>query len=123
MRRAGSLVILAFFGWALMLARGGEAYPQRLLYVGDSTSPRARDYQTFLNSNFARVEITSRRGFDPAQARDFDVVLLDWPQGSGSFPPGTAPLGKREEWSKPTVLLGSAGLLLSQTWDIKGGHG
>ena len=35
----------------------------------------------------------------------------------------TSPLGKREAWHKPTVLLGSAGLNLAVAWKLKGGSG
>jgi hypothetical protein len=34
-----------------------------------------------------------------------------------------APLGTREDWKKPTVLLGSAGLNLAVSWKLKGGSG
>jgi len=47
-----------------------------------------------------------------SDAAAFDVVLLDWPQTEqpGDFPPKKfSPLGKREEWTKPTEPLGSAG--------------
>jgi len=46
-----------------------------------------------------------------SDAPAFDVVLLDWPQTEqpGDLPPKLSPLGKREEWTKPTELLGSAG--------------
>ena len=33
------------------------------------------------------------------------------------------PLGLRDEWEKPTVLLGSAGLNLAVAWKLKGGSG
>lgn len=95
--------------------------PQRLLYVGH----RAPEFQPFLKTNFAKVETTTRERFQPQAAKDFDVVLLDWPQSGLAREErlGTAPLGKRENWSKPTVLLGSAGLNLAVAWKIKGGIG
>ena len=34
-----------------------------------------------------------------------------------------SPLGRRDEWEKPTVLLGSAGLNLAVAWKLKGGSG
>ena len=34
-----------------------------------------------------------------------------------------SPLGRRDEWEKPTVLLGSAGLHLAVAWKLKGGSG
>jgi hypothetical protein len=93
-----------------------------LLYVG---SERAAEFLPFLQRNVARVETKTREGFRPAEAASFDVVLLDWPQTgrSGDFPPKSSPLGKREEWTRPTVLLGSAGLNLAVVWKLKGGDG
>jgi hypothetical protein len=97
----------------------------KVLYVGNATSARATDFKAFLSTNVARVEVAARVGFDPALASQFDVVLLDWPQSEsrGEFPPKKSPLGERNAWTKPTVLLGSAGLHMAIVWDVKGGFG
>ena len=52
-------------------------------------------------------------------------MLLDWPQSDLERQQrvGTSPLGKRDEWAKPTVLLGSAGLNLAVAWKVYGGSG
>jgi hypothetical protein len=93
-----------------------------VLYVG---SERASEFVPFLKRYVARVETKTREDFRPAEAASFDVVLLDWPQTGqpADFPPKSSPLGKREEWAKPTVLLGSAGLNLAVAWKLKGGTG
>ena len=93
-----------------------------LLYVG---SERPSEFVPFLKRYVARVEPITREAFRPAEAASFDVVLLDWPQTGrpADFPPKSSPLGKREEWTKPTVLLGSAGLNLAVVWKLKGGTG
>jgi hypothetical protein len=101
--------------------------PQRVIYVGH----REGEYVPFLKEHFTKVESVSREKFQPSQAKDFDVVVLDWPQFMKEQPGGgrinawdeQTPLGKREEWSKPTVLLGSAGLNLAVSWKLKGGSG
>jgi len=97
----------------------------KVLYLGNATSVRAADFKAFLSTNVAQVEVAARVGFDPARANKFDVVLLDWPQSEsrGEFPPQKSPLGPREAWTKPMVLLGSAGLHMSIVWDVKGGFG
>ncbi len=97
----------------------------KVLYVGNTNSARAADFAAFLSTNVARVEIAARNGFDPAKAAPFDVVLLDWSQSDsrGQFPPKKSPLGERNAWTKPTVLLGSAGLHMAIVWDVKGGFG
>jgi hypothetical protein len=93
----------------------------KVLYIGDRNS----EFVPFLKEHFTTVQSVSRQDFHPAQAKDFDVVLLDWPQSHamrGAWLDGS-PLGRREEWSKPTVLLGSAGLNLAVAWKLKGGSG
>jgi hypothetical protein len=97
----------------------------KVLYVGNANSARAADFAAFLSTNVAQVEIAARYEFDPAKAGPFDVVLLDWSQSDsrGEFPPKKSPLGERNAWTKPTVLLGSAGLHMAIVWDVKGGFG
>jgi len=54
------------------------------------------------------------------------VVLLDWPQSNSTredWKRGRSPLGDRNAWTKPTVLLGSAGLNLAVVWKVRGGSG
>ena len=53
------------------------------------------------------------------------MVLFDWPQGEATreMRKLRSPLGTREEWNKPTVLLGGAGLNLAVCWKLKGGSG
>jgi len=70
------------------------------------------------------VQSVALDDFQPVLASDFDVVLLDWPQTRGPIRhQRESPLGKRESWHKPTVLLGSAGLNLAVVWKLKGGSG
>lgn len=114
-----------------------EKYSLRVLYIGDPGTPRAQEYARFLNERFVRAEVVARKGFNPSKAAAWDVVLLDWPQSEMFVQvaaPGknvqymertipASPLGARESWSRPTVLLGSAGLLLADAWKIGGGNG
>ena len=95
--------------------------PLRVLYIGH----RASEFVPFLGPHFAKVESTPRESFQPQAAKGFDVVLLDWPQSEVARQErlGLGPLNRREEWSKPTVLLGSAGLNLAVVWKVKGGAG
>lgn len=96
----------------------------RVLYVGDAESTRARAFGRFLENHFRLAAIAERDGFDPKRAADADVVLLDWPQdGTDIFRTLKPPLGARADWSKPTVLLGSAGLRTAVAWSVHGGFG
>jgi hypothetical protein len=96
-----------------------------VLYIGDPGTPRAQHFTGFLGKNVGRVEAASRKDFKPADAAEFDVVLLDWPQSDTARDErkGRSPLGDRAAWSKPTVLLGSAGLNLAVVWKVRGGSG
>jgi hypothetical protein len=121
--------------WAVLMALGAvglgatagvaaePAIPLHVLYVGAATGPRAGHFEKFLKEHFARVTIADAKAFDPASARAADVVLFDWSQSDGDLQKGPVPLGRFEDWSKPTVLLNSAGLLVAGHWQIIGGAG
>jgi hypothetical protein len=128
----------------LTLAAGGSAVAAddssrmghlRVLYVGNTGTERGRSYVKFLDEKFALVSAVDRRKFDPGSLPDVDVVVLDWSQSDIDYnsraarnPAGwesdlKSPLGERSRWTKPTVLLGSAGHLLAAPWKVVGGSG
>jgi hypothetical protein len=97
--------------------------PLRVLYVGSSKSPRADHFARFLNQHFVKVTVVDGEGFQPSAARDADVVVFDWSQSDGDLRKASVPFGRLEDWSKPTVLLNSAGLLVAGHWQLIGGAG
>lgn len=97
--------------------------PLRVLYIGNSKTPRAGDFDRFFKQHFVRVVMADREGFNPDAAREADVVVFDWSQSDGDLRKASVPLGRLEEWSKPTVLLNSAGLLVAGHWQLIGGAG
>jgi hypothetical protein len=119
---------VSLFGLAVgLVAPAGPAVaadplPLRVLYVGNDRD-RATDHESLLKKHFARVTVARRDGFDPALARDADVVLLDWSQAEGPVDKAVSPFGKLEDWATPTVLLGSAGLFMAGQWQVIGGAG
>ncbi len=117
--------IAATYGFALHTANAAELSQLKLLYVGDASSQRAREFKGFLKMNVGQIEVANRIGFNPKQAEGFDVVLLEWAQGGADreFPPTKSPLGESAAWNKPTVLIGSAGLHMAILWKGKGGAG
>lgn len=133
MRTRTVVVSAMLLALTMSSARPAEKYNLKVLYVGKADSPRAREYVQFLEMHFIRATSASREGFDPAAAADVDVVLLDWPQEpviydarnpQGTGPAGVSvPLGARESWVKPTVLLGSAGERIAAPWKLSGGYG
>ena len=100
--------------------------PLNVLYVGDTERNRAHAFAGFLSEHFQGSEAIHRDLFEPADAEDFDVVLLDWSQTEVdlmAMDELESPLGSREEWTKPLVLLDSAGLLMAGPWELQGSWG
>ena len=127
--RLAFLAPAAVFGLAACGAAMGAEKKIELsvLYVGNASTPRGKGYAELLRRHFRRVAAEERKRFDPRQAAAVDVVVLDWSQGDrpqGNRPGKPAsPLGPLAAWDKPTVLLGSAGLLLAEAWEINGAIG
>lgn len=127
------LALFASLAWALSATAAppdDSWQPRRILFIGDPQKQRAQVFAEFLRKHFEHVDVAARDGFNPLSARTADVVVLDWPQtelaidSPGETRPAlVCPLGSREHWSRPTVLLGSAGLVLSTQWKTKGGWG
>jgi len=118
-----ALFIIVLF--AFLQLQAADLKSLSVLYVGTGGSDRFQHFASFLRTNFARFEAASRDSFKPSGASAFDVVVLDWPQASDQFksPSFKCPLGDRQDWAKPTVLLGSAGLNLAVVWKVRGGSG
>lgn len=113
-------IVVGMAGWSP--AREPNKVNLAVLYVGRPSTPRGKAYQEFLRRHFQWVKATEWPGFVPEQANSFDAVLLDWSQEERP-PKPMSPLGPRQAWNKPTVLLGSAGLLLAEAWDSHGAIG
>ncbi len=113
--------------WLCATALPGAEDPRlSLIFVGNAGTPRVIAFEELLAGHFAEVRIVGRDAFDPATARDADVVLLDWSQRDvdlRNMAGLKSPLGDRKQWSTPTVLLGSAGLLIAGPWRTNGAYG
>jgi hypothetical protein len=128
-------LVLALAGQALAADDTARTKRLRVQYVGNADSDRGLSYARFLGENFVLTGAANRRTFDPASLADVDVVVLDWSQSdvdfnrnSGTRPAALesalkSPLGERNHWTIPTLLLGSAGHLLAAPWRIFGGSG
>jgi hypothetical protein len=134
MRRAFLAIVVVILARPCAGAEeGARTSLLRVLYVGNKDSARERAYARFLDERFILVDSVARSAFDPESARAADVVLLDWSMSDlGPEPAGgwsvaelelRPPLGERRAWSRPTVLLGSAGHLLAVPWKVFGGSG
>jgi hypothetical protein len=130
-----TLVVVAATGAFLQAPARDTPIDLAVVYVGAAEgatgkaaagAARTRDYLEFLRSRFIDARAVDRDHFDPAGVADADVVLLDWSQSDidlQQLQHLPSPIGPREKWDKPLVLLGSAGLLLGVPWQLKGGFG
>ena len=115
-----------FFLVALALGASAVELRELKVMILGHDKERMAAFESFLGKQVKSVETANRKEFSPARASAFDVVLLDWQQNESSqrdFPPTNSPIGPRDQWSKPTVLLGSAGLHMAIVWKLKGGSG
>ncbi len=119
-----SLSVAAILGILLPASPSEDVDDLRILYVKDGTSDaRAEAFETFLDDRFGEVTVTDHDRFAPGLAEHADVVLFDWSMKRGDLPPERSPLGDRDRWGRPTVLLGAAGLHHSCAWGVAGGSG
>jgi len=126
MARFLSVTVLVLRLGAACPAQESERLPHRLLYVGSSSSERAKSFESFLSARFESVRTAERESFDPEDVDEIDVALLDWSQGDiegRNLSELASPLGPRASWSVPTILLGSAGILIATPWGIRGSFG
>jgi hypothetical protein len=107
-----------------------EPIKLRLLYAGNPGSSRAKDFQAFLEKHFVKVQTTNFEQFKEAEAKDFDVVLLDWTsiylrdkegkidtQTEGQNSPKMPPVSRN--FAKPSILIGAAGGMLGRSLQLK----
>lgn len=109
---------------ALMLASQAVAADERIdvkvLYAGKPGDARTKDYVAFLRQHFVRIGETDYEKFQPAEAKDFDVVIFDWPSiyprdKDGKIAPKFTGLKQpkppklTEDFHRATMLIGAAG--------------
>lgn len=116
LRALGSAVLAAH-------AAAAQSDPLDILYVAEPQpqhAERRAAFVEFLDERFGTVRVVDHGEVDADALDGIEVVVLDWHQGDGS---DADPLGPRASWTKPTVLVGSAGLLLAMKWEVLGGSG
>jgi hypothetical protein len=114
------LLIIAAISLSLS-ANAETRQTKSILFVGDTKDERGQAYVKFLKEHFTNVSSVDHKETAP-DVTGIDVVVLDWPQGK--YPTNhPSPLGQRENWHTPTVLVGSAGLQVAERWQLLGGWG
>jgi hypothetical protein len=124
MRRFALPIAVLSFAWCSLAGAADETkQPLRVLYVGNVKNDRAAEFEKLLGKHFAAVKMADRVGFDAAAAKDADVVVFDWSQSDSNLGSTEVPFGRLEDWTKPTVLVNHAGLLVAERWQVIGGAG
>jgi hypothetical protein len=114
---ATATAILMFLNGAVLAA---EPINLKVLYAGNASSDRAKDFISFLEKHFAKVSSADFGKFREADAKDYDVVLFDWTSiyprnkegkidnsaGNLTMPPAPS---LSPAFAKPTILIGAAG--------------
>jgi len=123
-------ILVACGSWQAPLAAQQEKAAPRVLYVGDdaeehSGAPdRAKAFGAFLDARFAETRVRTHGSYADSDRKWADVVILDWHQGGGGLGARPrSPLGRRSDWNRPVVMIGSAGLNTAKSWDVFGGSG
>jgi hypothetical protein len=107
-----------------VVASEPERVPLRVLYLSRTNDDeRTVAFTEFLTQHFTSCRTESREGFQQEFIKDVDVVVLDWSQDERLSSKVESPIGRLEDWKHPIVLVGSAGLLLSQAWQVIGDAG
>jgi hypothetical protein len=125
--RAVTLVFTTFLIGTLPLnVRSADSakLPLNVLYLGRQKEEKRTDaFVEFLSSRFVRCTAAKRDDFQVEMLSGIDVVLVDWPQQERLSSNYSSPVGPLENWKTPTVLLGSAGLIMAGPWSVIGGAG
>jgi hypothetical protein len=111
-------------------AQAEEPIALKVLYAGNPGSDRERDFTRLFEKHFAKVGTADYRTFAPAQAADYDVVILDW---TSIYPrdkngkikekldglDSPTPPKLSDEYDRPTILIGAAGGSVGQSLRLK----
>lgn len=108
-----------------------DAIPLRVAYVGSIDTARGRGYLGLLKRAFAEAKGVAIGSVTSSSFDGIDVVILDHevkpntaepvdaaPEQPKAPPP--SPLGARDAWRLPVVLLGEAVITQTKHWRIKG---
>jgi len=90
----------------------------RILYAGHPGSAREKDFVTFLRDYFRIVQTGDLAKFKPLDAKDFEVVILDYDGDGFKAPTPYLP----RTYTRPTVTVGVVGALICDRVGLKTGY-
>ena len=100
------------------LGRQADKIGLSIYYAGHQGSTRESDFLQFFNKHFKKVGSGDLAAFKPADAEDYDVVVLDY-DGDGF----DAPRPKiKEDYSSPIVAISVVGALTAARLRLKCGY-
>jgi hypothetical protein len=116
---AAVLVILLAGTWSHAQSQSapvaGKVSKLRILYAGHPGSDREKDFVAFLKKYSEVVQAGNLQTFQEADARGFDVTILDWDVRALEGPcPALS-----EDFSRPVITLGVHGSMLGSRWRLK----
>jgi hypothetical protein len=114
---------LAIVGLAAILAgssaRSAEPIDLKVLYAGDMKSARTADFHAFLESHFRRVGLADYLSLRQAETRDYDVVILDWPDLPPRDDSGFKHPALDRDYDRPTILIGGGSVGVGRSRQLK----
>ena len=114
------LLAVALAAFTQPQATAVERIPFDVLYLArDGDEVRTSAFEQLFGERFRSCTVKQREDFQVEYLDEIDVVVLDWSQSERSAKP-VSPVGSLAQWSTPTVLLVSAGLLMADAWQIIG---
>ena len=90
----------------------------RVLYAGHPDSAREKDFVTFLRHHFSIVQRGNLAKFRSTDAKDFDVVILDYDGDGFKAPRVRLP----RTYTRPTVTVGVVGAFICGQIGLKTGY-
>ena len=113
-----------------LCARSDEVIALKVLYAGNPGSDREKDFTTFLKKSFANVGTIDYRTFRESDAKNHDVIILDWTSiyprdDRGKIKQATSGLNSptppqlSNNFDRPTVLIGAAGGFATRQSQLK----
>jgi hypothetical protein len=120
---AGAIACLAMGRPANAAEAGGERIKLSVLYVGETQSERAKDFVLFLEKHFTKVGQGDLSKFGEKDVQGYDAVIMDYgPVVVKDNRIETPPMPFSMTYSRPTLMLGATGGLMSSRLKLKTGY-
>ncbi len=97
------------------VSEAGKKIGLRVLYAGHPGSAREKDFIEFLEEHFVKVGKGDLAKFEEEQAKDFDVVILDYDGGGFKSPRPRIDRG----YTRSTVTVGVTGAFICGNLGLK----